>query len=152
MWKIDPQRATIKMEIKVKKIFRTSIVLVGIISMATSAFAISAQDIVSRMETRGYTDIKISKTLFGNTSITGRVDGLKHEFVINKSGVVLREYLQDDEEDSLFCIWCDDDDDTWIKNADADDTWDDDKDSEYEREYLEKYVDIDDADSDDDER
>ena len=63
--------------------------------MATSALAIDAADIINRMEARGYTDIETSTTLFGNTLIVGNTDGSKHEFVINKSGVVLRENLRE---------------------------------------------------------
>ena len=78
-----------------KKVMINSILAVGLIGMATSALAIDAKDIINRMETRGYTDIETSTTLFGNTLIVGIIDGSKHEFVINKSGVVLREHLRE---------------------------------------------------------
>ena len=78
-----------------KKVITNSILAVGLIGMATSALAIDAKDIINRMETRGYTDIETSTTLFGNTLIVGIIDGSKHEFVINKSGVVLRENLRE---------------------------------------------------------
>ena len=78
-----------------KKVMINSILAVGLIGTATSALAIDAKDIINRMETRGYTDIQTSTTLFGNTLIVGIIDGSKHEFVINKSGVVLREHLQE---------------------------------------------------------
>ena len=71
-----------------KKVMINSILTVGLIGMATSALAIDAKDIINRMETRGYTDIETSTTLFGNTLIVGIIDGSKHEFVINKSGIV----------------------------------------------------------------
>ena len=78
-----------------KKVITNSILVVGLIGMATSALAIDAEDIIKRMETRGYTDIETSTTLFGNTLIVGTINGSKHEFVINKSGVVLREHLRE---------------------------------------------------------
>jgi len=52
-----------------KKVMMKNTLAVGLMSMATSALAIDAADIINRMETRGYTDITTSKTLFGNTSI-----------------------------------------------------------------------------------
>ena len=78
-----------------KKIITKNILAAGLISVATSALAIDAADIINRMEARGYTDIETSTTLFGNTLIVGNKDGSKHEFVINKSGVVLRETLRE---------------------------------------------------------
>ena len=78
-----------------KKIITKNILAAGLISVATSALAIDAADIINRMEARGYTDIETSTTLFGNTLIVGNKDGSKHEFVINKSGVVLRENLRE---------------------------------------------------------
>ena len=72
-----------------------NILAAGLISIASSALAIDASDIINRMETSGYTDIETSTTLFGNTLIVGTIDGSKHEFVINKSGVVLREHLRE---------------------------------------------------------
>ena len=78
-----------------KKIITKNILAAGLISVATSALAIDAADIINRMEARGYTDIETSTTLFGNTLIVGNTDGSKHEFVINKSGVVLRENLRE---------------------------------------------------------
>ena len=128
-----------------------NILAVGLMSMATSALAIDAADIINRMETRGYTDIKTSKTLFGNTSIVGMINGLEHEFIISKSGVVLRENLQDenDKDDRFTWPWDDDDDNSWKEKADADDSWDDDKDAEYEQQYRNTFVDIDDNDQDD---
>jgi hypothetical protein len=119
--------------------------------MATSALAIDAADIINRMETRGYIDITTSKTLFGNTSIVGIINGLEHEFIISKSGVVLRENLQDedDKDDRFTWPWDDDDDNSWKEKADADDSWDDDKDAEYEQQYRNTFVDIDDNDQDD---
>ena len=136
-----------------KKVMMKNILAVGLMSMATSALAIDAADIINRMETRGYTDITTSKTLFGNTSIVGTINGLKHEFIISKSGVVLRENLQDadDKDDRFTWPWDDDDDNSWKEKADADDSWDDDKDAEYEQQYRDTYVDIDDNDQDDEE-
>jgi hypothetical protein len=135
-----------------KKVMMKNILVVGLMSMATLALAIEAADIINRMETRGYTDIKTSKTLFGNTSIVGMINGLEHEFIISKSGVVLRENLQDedDKDDSFTWPWDDDNDNSWRDKADADDSWDDDKDAEYEQQYRDTYVDIDDNDQDDD--
>ena len=78
-----------------KKIITKNILAAGLISVATSALAIDAADIINRMEARGYTGIETSTTLFGNTLIVGNKDGSKHEFVINKSGVVLRENLRE---------------------------------------------------------
>lgn len=69
---------------KDKKNNNQNILVLGLISVATSALAIDAADIINRIETRGYTDIKTSTTLFGNTLIVGNKDGSKHEFVINK--------------------------------------------------------------------
>ena len=134
-----------------KKVMMKNILAVGLMSMATSALAIDAADVINRMQTRGYTDIKTSKTLFGNTSIVGMINGLKHEFIISKSGVVLRENLQDenDKDDRFTWPWDDDDDNSWKEKADADDSWDDDKDAEYEQQYRNTFVDIDDNDQDD---
>ena len=134
-----------------KKVMMKNILVVGLMSMATSALAIDAADVINRMQTRGYTDIKTSKTLFGNTSIVGMINGLKHEFIISKSGVVLRENLQDenDKDDRFTWPWDDDDDNSWKEKADADDSWDDDKDAEYEQQYRNTFVDIDDNDQDD---
>ena len=78
-----------------KYIMTRNILAAGLISIASSALAIDASDIINRMETSGYTDIETSTTLFGNTLIVGTIDGSKHEFVINKSGVVLREHLRE---------------------------------------------------------
>ena len=78
-----------------KNVMAKNILAAGLISIATSALAIDAADIINRMETSGYTDIETSTTLFGNTLIVGIKDGSKHEFVINKSGVVLREDLRE---------------------------------------------------------
>ena len=68
------------MQTKMKKVMMKNILALGLMSMATSALAIDAADIINRMETRGYTYIKTSKTLFGNTSIVGMINGLEHEF------------------------------------------------------------------------
>ena len=84
------------------RIFKTSVAAAGLMAIATSALAIDAEDIINRMETRGYTDIETSTTLFGNTLIVGLKDGFKHEFVINKSGVVLREDLRETFKQSFW--------------------------------------------------
>jgi hypothetical protein len=84
------------------RIFKTSVAVAGLMAIATSALAIDAEDIINRMETRGYTDIETSTTLFGNTLIVGLKDGFKHEFVINKSGVVLREDLRETFKQSFW--------------------------------------------------
>jgi len=84
------------------RIFKTSVAAAGLMAIATSALAIDAEDIINRMETSGYTDIETSTTLFGNTLIVGLKDGLKHEFVINKSGVVLREDLRETFKQSFW--------------------------------------------------
>lgn len=80
------------------------------------------------------------------------INGLEHEFIISKSGVVLRENLQDedDKDDSFTWPWDDDNDNSWNDKADADDSWDDDKDAAYEQQYRDTYVDIDNNDQDDD--
>ena len=85
-----------------KKVITKHILAAGLMSMATSALAIDAADIINRMETGGYTDIEKSTTLFGNTLIVGIIDGSKHEFVINKSGVVLRENLRENFKQSFW--------------------------------------------------
>lgn len=85
-----------------KNVMAKNILAAGLISIATSALAIDAADIINRMETRGYTDIETSTTLFGNTLIVGIKDGSKHEFVINKSGVVLREDLRETFKQSFW--------------------------------------------------
>ena len=85
-----------------KNVMAKNILAAGLISIATSALAIDAADIINRMETRGYTDIETSTTLFGNTLIVGVKDGSKHEFVINKSGVVLREDLRETFKQSFW--------------------------------------------------
>ena len=134
------------------KIFKTSVAAAGLMSIATSALAIDAKDIINRMETKGYTKIETFRTLFGNTRVVGFINGLEHEFVISKSGSVLRETLKDEDDDkSAGFLWPkdDDDDNSWREKADADDSWDDDKDAEYEREYQKNYVDVDDTDTDD---
>ena len=84
------------------RIFKTSVAAAGLMAIATSALAIDAEDIINRMETRGYTDIETSTTLFGNTLIVGIKDGSKHEFVINKSGVVLRENIRETFKQSFW--------------------------------------------------
>ncbi len=85
-----------------KNVMIKNILAVGLMSMATAALAIDAADIINRMETRGYTDIETSTTLLGNTLIVGIKDGLKHEFVLNKSGVVLREDLRESFLNKVF--------------------------------------------------
>ena len=85
-----------------KNVMTKNILAAGIISMASSALAIDAADIINRMEARGYTDIETSTTLFGNTLIVGIKDGSKHEFVINKSGVVLRENIRETFKQSFW--------------------------------------------------
>ena len=78
-----------------KKLIRYTTLAVGLIGIPISALAIDAEDIIKGMEKRGYIDIKKSTTLFGNTLIVGTIDGSKHEFVINKSGIVLREHFRE---------------------------------------------------------
>jgi hypothetical protein len=85
-----------------KNVMTKNILAAGLISMASSALAIDAADVINRMETRGYTDIETFTTLFGNTLIVGIKDGSKHEFVINKSGVVLRENMRDTFKQSFW--------------------------------------------------
>ena len=85
-----------------KNVMTKNILAAGLISMASSALAIDAADIINRMETRGYTDIETFTTLFGNTLIVGIKDGSKHEFVINKSGVVLRENIRENFKQSFW--------------------------------------------------
>jgi len=85
-----------------KKAMTKNILAAGLISMGTSSLAIDAADIINRMEARGYTDIETSTTLFGNTLIVGIKDGSKHEFVINKSGVVLRENIRETFKQSFW--------------------------------------------------
>ena len=80
---------------EMKKLIWYTTLVVGLIGIPISALAIDAEDIIKGMEKRGYIDIKKSTTLFGNTLIVGTIDGSKHEFVINKSGVVLREHLRE---------------------------------------------------------
>ena len=85
-----------------KNVMTKNILAAGLISMATSALAIDAVDIINRMERLGYTDIETSTTLFGNTLVVGIKDGSKHEFVINKSGVVLRESIRENFKQSFW--------------------------------------------------
>ena len=83
-----------------KTVMTISFITAGLISMASMAIAIDASDIISRMKTKGYTNIEISKTLFGNTSVVGITNGVKHTFILNKSGVILRESLQESNQKS----------------------------------------------------
>ena len=85
-----------------KTVMTVSFITAGLISMASMAIAIDASDIISRMKTKGYTSIEISKTLFGNTSVVGITNGVKHTFILNKSGVILRESLQESNQKSII--------------------------------------------------
>ena len=85
-----------------KYVMARNILAAGLISIASSAVAIDASDIINRMETSGYTDIETSTTLFGNTLIVGVKDGSQHEFVLNKSGVVLRENIRENFKQSFW--------------------------------------------------
>jgi len=93
------------METKMKYGMTRNILAAGLISIASSALAIDASDIINRMETSGYTDIETSTTLFGNTLIVGIKDGSKHEFVLNKSGVVLREIIRENFKQKFLQIF-----------------------------------------------
>jgi len=106
-----------------KTVMTISFMTAGLISMASMAIAIDASDIISRMKTQGYTNIETSKTLFGNTSVVGITNGLKHTFILNKSGVILRESLQESNQKSnIFTKPLKDKDETKV---DKDGSWGD---------------------------
>ena len=106
-----------------KTVMTISFMTAGLISMASMAIAIDASDIISRMKTQGYTNIETSKTLFGNTSVVGITNGSKHTFILNKSGVILRESLKESNQKSnIFTKPLKDKDETKV---DKDGSWGD---------------------------
>ena len=106
-----------------KTVMTISFMTAGLISMASMAIAIDASDIISRMKTQGYTNIETSKTLFGNTSVVGMTNGSKHTFILNKSGIILRESLQESNQKSnIFTKPLKDKDETKV---DKDGSWGD---------------------------
>lgn len=127
-----------------KQFMKTGLLATGLISFASMSFAIDANDLIARMQANGYKDVEVSKTLFGNTRITGLVNGREHEFILSKSGTVLRETLDDGDTDHSDGF-NDDNDNSWREKADADDSWDDEDDAKYEKDYSE----VNDNDDDD---
>ncbi|MEP2028087.1 MAG: hypothetical protein ABJI96_05195 [Paracoccaceae bacterium] len=65
--------------------------------MISTAFAqTSKEEVIERLKEDGFSRIEISPTLFGNTRIEGKGDGVEREIVLGKDGTVMRDRLERD--------------------------------------------------------
>lgn len=88
-----------------KKII-TSLSVLAIAATTAAAIAgttdtTNADAVVAEMEAAGYTNITVETSLLGRTEIEGEKDGDEREVVLSKSGEILRDEVElEDDDDS----------------------------------------------------
>lgn len=116
---------------------------------STSAIAQNVQEqIVQKLRSEGYTQIEISRSFFGRLRIEAHKDNFERELVVNpRTGVILRDHLELDEEDHK----ANNSDETDPKKDEDDDRdEEDDREDEDDRDEEDDRDDEDDRDEDDD--
>ncbi len=76
---------------------RVSVLCLGLLALPLPAMAQPVQDaIVSQLQSQGFTDMEISRTLLGRTRIAARRGSTYREIVFNvATGEILRDYWED---------------------------------------------------------
>lgn len=134
---------------------RKSLILFGLLG-ALSALPVGAQSLenqlLSQLQAEGYSEIDMRRTLLGRLRITALTETHEREIVINpRTGEVLRDYVEEREDESWFESDDEDDsDDDGQGDDDSDDGADDDSDEDEDDDSDDEDDEDEDDDSDDD--
>ena len=95
--------------------------------MATSALSQTTRaQVVQELANQGYTNIEISRTLFGNTKIEASNASSEREIVLDRNGNVLRDLVESEDDADEQDDGIDDQDDESDDDGSDDDGSDDD--------------------------